>query len=422
MQELNKTQLILLALLVSFMTSLVTAIVTATLVTQAPLPLTQTINKVVEKTIETIVPTSFEEKKNEEPKTVVVSEQEAIIKLVENYSSAVVNVVASKDLPVIEQYYIDPFGGLIPEEFLPQFQIPQYKQKGTEKTDVSSGTGFFVSPDGLLVTNKHVVADLEAEYSIILNDGRRLPVTVLARDPFQDIAILKVDGSDYKFIPLGNSNNIRVGQTVIAIGNSLGEFQNTVSMGIVSGLNRTIVASGVGVQTEQLQKIIQTDAAINPGNSGGPLLNIDGRVIGINVAVAEGAENVGFALPVNIAKKAIADVQEFGKIRYAFLGIRYIIVNESIKQEKNLSLDYGVILVKGDNDEPVVYADGPADKAGLKEGDIVFEIDGVKIDQQNMLGDLMANKRVGDVVNLKVLRGSETMIISVTLDERPETL
>ncbi|MBU1091916.1 trypsin-like peptidase domain-containing protein [Patescibacteria group bacterium] len=421
MNDLNRTQLILLVLLVSFFTSLVTGIVTATLVTQAPSPITQTVSRVIEKVISLPPSQPSEPKQDSKPTTIIVTQEDMIIKMVEDSSSAVVSVVATKDLPVIEQYFVNPFENdeffknFFPSDVFPQFEIPQYRQKGTEKTKVSSGTGFFVSEDGFLLTNRHVVADKEAEYSIVMNDGRKYPAQVLARDTFQDIAILKIDSSEEKFnfISLGDSDGIKIGQTVVAIGNTLGEFQNTVSVGIVSGLNRNIEASDSQGNKEQLNGFIQTDAAVNPGNSGGPLFNLKGQVVGINTAIAQGAENVGFALPVNFAKKGLADVKEFGDIKYAYLGVRYRAVD---------SFDYGIVLVEGDNGEPAIMKGSPAEKAGLQSGDVILDFGGIRIGKENPLNILVGGRRVGEVVMLKVARGEEIMDIPVTLDEMPKTL
>jgi len=433
MDHLTRTQFVLLVLLVSFVTSLVTGIVTATLVSQAPPPLTQTISRVVERTIEKVVP-GTDENNGQESQIVIITQEDLVIKIVDEVSSAVVSVVASKDLPVIEQYFVNPFEGdeffeqLFPEGFLPEVSVPQYRQNGTEKRKVGSGTGFFVSKDGLLITNKHVVSDQEAEYTIITNDGRSLPVNVLARDPLQDVAILKIDlpeqtkEPNFNYIPLADSNQIKVGQTVIAIGNALGEFQNTVSVGIVSGLDRTVVASGPGGYSEQLQMIIQTDAAINLGNSGGPLLNLNGRAIGISTAMASNAENVGFALPINLAKRGINDVKEFGEIRYAFLGVRFVTITPALKEEKGLPVDYGALLQKGSNGELTIMKDSPAEKAGLQDGDIILEFGGIIVNQKNTLAYLISDSRVGEIIKLKVLRGEETTELSVTLDQRPKTL
>ena len=400
MDNLTKNQLIMLVLLVSFVTSLVTGIVTVSLVNQAPAPFTQTINRVIEK----MLPIENNQQQAA-PLPAPLNREESIIKVVKDVSSSVVSVVATKDLPVIEEYFINPFPDLFPD-----IQIPQYRQKGTEKKQVSSGTGFFISKDGLLLTNKHVVEDTKAEYSIVMNDGRKLEAKVLARDPFQDIAILKVDGKDFVSIPLGDSNSINIGQTAIAIGNSLGEFRNTVSDGIISGLHRSVTAQGSLSGPEDLEELIQTTAAINPGNSGGPLLDLSGKVIGINVARAQGAENIGFALTINIAKRDINDAQEFGKIKYPYLGIRYKVV------------DNGLQLVKGPNQEPAVESTGPAGKAGLKENDVILEFGGIKIDQQNTLSHLLGQHRVGDKIDLKILRDGKEMTVTVVLEERPENI
>lgn len=416
MDDLTRTQVVMLVLLVSFVTSVATGIVTVTLVNQAPPPVTQTINKVIEKTVERVVP--GENQAASPAKTVVITENDIIVTVVEEVSKAVASVVASKDLPVIEEYFVNPF----PEGFIPDIKIPQYRQKGTEKRQVSSATGFFVSSDGLIVTNRHVVEDKEAEYSIVMNDGRKFYAEVLARDPFQDIAILKVDGGGFDYIPLGNSDSVKIGQKVIAIGNALGEFQNTVSIGIISGLNRSVVATGALSGAEELRELIQTDAAINQGNSGGPLLNLSGEVIGINTAIAVGAENVGFALPINIARRDIKDAKEFGMIKYPFIGVRYQVVNADVQEAKNLPVDYGLLLNQGQNNEPAVTKDSPADKAGLQAGDILLEFNRARLDSSATLSIQLSKSRVGDKISLKFLRGEEEKNISLVLEERPENI
>ena len=427
MENLTKTQFVLLVILVSFVTALFTGIVTATLVNQAPPLMTQTISKVIEK----VNPLSqfSEQPRPPAAQQILVGQEELTIKIVENVSSAVVSIIAVKDFPVFEQYFTNPFGQdeffrrLIPPEFLPNFQIPQYRQKGTEERQVSSGSGFFISEDGLIATNRHMVEDKEAEYWILLNDGGKLKAKVMALDPLQDIAILKIESAiseKHNFIHLADSDKIKVGQTVIAIGNALGEFQNTVSVGVISGLHRSIIASGALSGETALSELIQTDAAINPGNSGGPLLDLGGRAIGINTALASGAENIGFALPINIVKKDIADIKEFGKIQYVYLGIRYAIISAQLKEEKKLSVDYGVLLVKGPNAEPAVMANGPAQKAGIKEGDIILELEGEKITQTNTLASIINSRRAGEKISLKILREGKTLDILVTLESRPE--
>jgi serine protease Do len=240
----------------------------------------------------------------------------------------------------------------------------------------------------------------------------------LAKDPVQDLAILKIEGSDFPIVRLGDSDSLQIGQTVIAIGNALGEFQNTVSVGVISGLGRTITASGGGM-IETLEDIIQTDAAINPGNSGGPLLNLKGEVIGINTAVSLEGQNIGFTIPINKAKNDITQVKDLGKIVYPFLGVRYIIITPDIQKENNLSVDYGALIISGQgSDEQAVYPNSPAQKAGLKEKDIILEINGEKITTVNPLSKIISNYKVGDEINLKVLRVQEEKTFSIILEER----
>lgn len=352
----------------------------------------------------------------------ILKEDELTVKVVEEASPAVVSVAAAKDVPVIEKFFVDPFGD---DPFFKQFfgdegsglRIPQFRQKGTQKQEVSSGTGFIVSADGLVVTNKHVVSDTEAEYTVLMNDGRKKPAKILARDPLQDLAILQIEGANFSALRLGDSSKVKIGQSVIAIGNALGEFRNTVSVGVVSGLQRSIVASGAASGPETLQELIQTDAAINPGNSGGPLLNLRGEVIGINTAVARGAENIGFAIPINKAKRDLENVKQHGRIVYPFLGVRYRVITKEFAEEKKLEKDYGVLLM-GADDEPAVVAGSPAEKAGLKEGDIILELNGERLDPDHALASLIQKYQVGTEVTLKVFREGKELEIKVKLEER----
>jgi serine protease Do len=337
------------------------------------------------------------------------SQEEATIKVVNEVSPAVVSVIISKNLPVLEQYW---------EEFGP-FQIPQYRQKGTEKQEIGGGSGFIISSDGLILTNKHVAADTTADYTVLTNDGKKYPAQVLARDPVQDLAVLKIEGSNFPTVQLGDSSNLQIGQTVITIGNALGEFRNTVSVGVISGLGRTITASSGGT-VETLDNVIQTDAAINPGNSGGPLLNLEGQVIGMNTAMASGAENIGFAIPINTAKKAIEQVEKTGKITYPYLGICWTAINEEIKQELNLPVSEGALIKGGSGCTAAVYSGSPAEKAGLKEGDIIEEINGEKLTTDNNLSDVIQKYNPGDKITLKILRNGQEKTIEVTLGERSE--
>ncbi len=345
-----------------------------------------------------------------------VSYEQAIIDAVKNATSSVASIVISKNLPVYEQQWVNPFGDNSPFDF----QIPQYVQKGSKLQEVGAGSGFIVSEDGLVLTNKHVVSDKAAEYTVFTNDGQKYSAKVLAIDPVQDLAVVKIQ-SDKNFQPvkLGDSSGIQLGQTAIAIGNALGEFRNTVSVGIISGLGRTVSASNqTGSFSETLEGIIQTDAAINAGNSGGPLLNLKGEVIGINTAMAQGAENIGFAIPINMAKKDIEQVVKTNKIVYPFLGVRHVLVNAEIKDKYKLTVDYGALVLKGDKGEAAVTSGSGADKAGIKAGDVILEINSERITQDNSMAKIIRNYNPGDSVVLKILRDGKEINIDVTLGER----
>lgn len=349
------------------------------------------------------------------------TQEQAIIDTVKKSRESVVSVVATRDVPALRRG-TTPFG--FPDDFFQEFfegfQVPRSRGQELERKQVSAGTGFLISGDGMIITNKHVVSDTKADYTVFLNNGTEINARVLARDPVQDIAIMKIDRSGLPFLPLGDSNTIEIGQTAIAIGNALGEFENTVSVGVVSGLSRTITAQGGG-QSEVLEDIIQTDAAINPGNSGGPLLNLRGEVIGINTAMAQGAQSIGFAIPINKAKRDVDQIRIQGKISYPFLGVRYQLITPTIAKENDLPVEYGAWLVRGEgSNQRAVTSGSPAARAGLKQGDIILEFDGKRITPNESLAHFIAEKNVGDIVSLRIRSGSEERIVPVTLIERPE--
>ena len=356
-----------------------------------------------------------------------VTEESAVIAAADKVSPAVVSIIITKNLPNIQQYG-NPFGSEFFREFFgsdfPDFfnqPAPQNNQPnkgGTTKQEIGGGTGFIISPDGFIVTNKHVIIDPEAEYTVLMNDGQKYPAKVLASDPVMDIAVLKIDAGNLPTVELGDSANLKVGQTAIAIGNALGEFRNTVSTGVVSGLARSVTASGAGIGSEQLVNVIQTDASINPGNSGGPLLNIAGQVIGINTAMAQGAQNIGFAIPINEVKSTIESVQKNGRIIRPWLGVRYVMINKATADANKLSVDYGAIIVRGQNPTDLAVIPGsPADKAGLEENDIILEINGQKIMEANPLANVVAKLKPSDVITLKVLHQSKEKTVKVKLEE-----
>jgi serine protease Do len=346
-----------------------------------------------------------------------------LVGIVDRSSSSVVSVVVTKEVAQMRGGF-----GSLPFSFGPfGFGIGGNGNSGraegepgeAQKQKIGSGTGFFVSSDGLVVTNKHVVSDQTADYTVVLSGGKEYPAKVLAISPNQDIAVLKIDGSDFPSLPLGDSDSLRVGQTAIAIGNPLGEFPNSVSRGIISGLNRNVTAGSALGDAETLSDIIQTDAAINPGNSGGPLLDLSGNVIGINVAVAQGAENIGFAIPIDQVKRIIEDVKTTGRISTPYLGVRYAVVDEEVSKENDLPYPYGAIVVRGNKPAELAVVPGsPADKVDIVENDIILEIDGVKIDTDHPLGNIIADRRPGDAVKLKVWHKGEEKDLTVTLEER----
>lgn len=234
------------------------------------------------------------------------SQDELLTAAVAKVSPAVVSIVVSKDVPQLEVVYTNPFGD---DPFFRDFniQVPTYRQKGVQKQKVGAGTGFLISSDGYILTNKHVVQDAGADYTVLLASGKQLPAAVVYRDQIQDVAIVKIEGSGYRSVELGDSSGLKLGQAVAAIGNALGEYNNSVSVGIISGLDRAIEAASAG-GTEKLTGVIQTDAAINPGNSGGPLLDLQGKVVGVNVATVVGSNNISFSIPINITKAIIRKV------------------------------------------------------------------------------------------------------------------
>ncbi len=346
-----------------------------------------------------------------------ITYEQAIIETVQSASPSVVSIIISKNVPVYEQEIKNLFGDDLPGI---EFEIPRMVQKSTKYREIGAGSGFIVSEDGLVVTNRHVVLDKAADYAVLTSDGKKYPAKVLALDPVADLAIIKIQ-SDRKFlaITLGNSNGIQVGQGVVAIGNALGQFSNTVSVGVVSGLKRTVSASNEsGSFSETLEGIIQTDAAINHGNSGGPLLNLRGEAIGVNVATATGAQSIGFAIPINIAKRDIQQIIATNKITYAFLGVRYVLVDERVKKENKLSVDYGALVKRGENGKVAITSPSPAKTAGLKERDVILEFNGEKITKENSLANIIAKYNPLDKITLKVLRADKEIDVEVVLSER----
>jgi len=339
------------------------------------------------------------------------SNNSPIPKIVKKVLPAIVSIAVSKMMPVFET----PFGPS-PFGFDGFFMVP----KGKKKIQVGGGSGFIVDSSGIILTNRHVVADGQSEYMVVLNEEKKCPAEVLVRDPINDIAILKIKEKNLPTIELGDSSKLELGQTVIAIGNALGNFSNTVSVGVVSGLFREITAGDAATQSlTKLRGLIQTDAAINPGNSGGPLIDLDGKACGINTAMVFMAENIGFALPINNAKKDLADLKKYGKLKQTFLGVRYILINQEMKERFNLPVDYGALIVS----EPTpggeaVVAGGAADRAGVKEGDVLMEIKKQRITLKNPVEEILQGCKIGEIVDIKALRNSKEIMFKISLEER----
>jgi len=339
-----------------------------------------------------------------EEKVKIVTEESVVIDIVKRVGPSVVTVSEEISIGSVSPFDFGPFG----------FE------------DI--GSGFIVSSDGLVVTNKHVVSDIGAGYQIITNNEKKYDVQKIYRDPLNDIAILKIDpstsfdsaqdrssgqaSSGLKPVELGDSSKLQVGQFVIAIGTALGEFRNTVTTGVISGLGRGISAgSEFRGFVEELDNVIQTDAAINPGNSGGPLMNSAGQVIGVNTAIASGGENIGFALPIQVVKDSLRNFNETGQFNRPFLGIVYQMVSRdaAIRNE----LPEGAYVTR-------VVEGGAAEKAGIKRGDIITKIDGKRLEEdENTLASIIANKKVGETITITLYRDGKTLELKTTLESAP---
>lgn len=324
---------------------------------------------------------------------VILKEENAVIDVAEKSSPSVVAIG-------VTQRIINPFS---------PFSDPQSQNN-------TIGTGWIVTVDStgnktIIVTNRHVVADIGAKYSVVTKDGKKLDINKIYRDPNLDLALVEVVGSDLQSLELGDSSKIKVGQTAIAIGNALGRFDNTVTTGVVSGLGRAVVAGDpFSGETEKLENLIQTDAAINPGNSGGPLLNSASQVIGVNVATTEGAQNIGFAIPINSVKAIVDEFSRTGSVTRPYLGIRYTVVTRDVAIMNQLPQGaYVQEIVSG----------SPADKAGVLAKDIIIKIDNESVNNDTKISEVVQNKKVGDQVTLEIWRDGVTKQVTATLTQSP---
>lgn len=331
----------------------------------------------------------------------IVSEESVTINVVKNVGPSVVTVVEQSTQP----------------QSLNPFSIFNLPDQNAQPQSVSIGSGFVISNDGFIVTSKHVVSDTNVTYQIITSNDKKYSVQKISRDPLNDIAILKIDplenpGEGLKAVTLGDSSKLQVGQFVVAIGTALGEFRNTVTTGVISGLGRGITA-GDQFQglVERLDNVIQTDAAINPGNSGGPLVDSQGSVIGVNTAVSQNGQNIGFALPINVVKDSLRNFNEHGQFERPFLGIAFKILGRDVALLNNVPQGAYV---------QSVVADSAAQKAGVRVGDIIIEVDGQAIvEGKTDLAKIVAAKKVGDTVSLVVWRDGKKINLTAKLESAP---
>ncbi len=324
-------------------------------------------------------------------------EQEATIRAIQKVIPAVVSIIIEQeqDVTIITN---------------------KGKQTQKQKKQIGKGTGFLVSDDGLILTNKHVINIKKGIYSVILNNGKKYEAKLVDVDPLRDLAVLKIDGQNFQYAQLGDSNELMQGMTVIAIGNSLGRYQNTVTKGIVSALQRDITASDDQGNTEDLTDVIQTDAEINPGNSGGPLINLNGEVVGINTAIDHSGSNISFAILSNEAVTILKSIKENGKIIRPMMGVRYITIDESAVEEYKLKRNYGAYIIS-DQNSPAVIQNSPAHKAGIQRGDIIFEVEGIQLGDKYTLFSILQHYKVGQTIQVKIQRENSILVKYVTLSQ-----
>lgn len=339
----------------------------------------------------------------------IVSEESVVIDVVNRVSAAVVTIGITKTNSAADVFSFDPFSPFNP---FPS-SAPSNGLGKSQNTEQDIGSGFIVSADGLIVTSKHVVADTEGKYRVVTKDNKTYDVTKIYRDPINDLSILKIDASNLPVVEMGDSDKIKVGQLAIAIGTALGEFRNTVTTGVVSGIGRGITAGdALDGEAEKLDNVIQTSAAINPGNSGGPLLNSSGQVIGVNTAVSSDGQNIGFALPINVVADAITTFNQTGQFNRPYLGVQYKVVTKDVAILNDVPEGAYVI---------DVVSGSPADKAGVKADDIITKIDDVRLSGDNAeLSNVISKKKVGDSITLTIYRGTKEITLKVTLGNQSD--
>ena len=332
-----------------------------------------------------------------------LDDQEATIRAINKIIPAVVSIIVYDQETI---YILDLITGKQSEQ--------------TSKVEKGHGTGFLISADGLILTNKHIAnagKEGTAEYRIILNSGKQYYAQLIGKDPLNDFAILKIFDKNLPYVNLGDSDKLQLGSTVMAIGNTLGRYQNSVTKGIVSGIGRSLIASDQVGNAEALDNVLQTDAGINQGNSGGPLIDLLGNVVGINVAIDQGGSSIGFAIPINDARPVIKSVKEVGRIVRPRLGVRYIMLTPQIAQDNKLSQNSGAWIKKSQDGTPAILPGSPAEKGGVSEGDIIIEINAIKIENKNTLISVINKYKPGNRIGLRIVRDGKIIVKIVVLDE-----
>ncbi|MDF2378722.1 MAG: trypsin-like peptidase domain-containing protein [Candidatus Gracilibacteria bacterium] len=365
----------------------------------------------------------------------LVNQESQTIDTIQAVTPSVVSIVLTQELQLVKNQQQSPFDlffnndplfnqffGQTPQQPAPQTTPEETDPLNSIRQQVGGGSGFILSEEGLILTNRHVVSRDDVEYTVILNNGDEFKAEVVSRDLFNDIAVIKILAEDGAELPklnpirLGNSSELKIGQSVIAIGNALAEFENSATTGIISAKGREIVASDGQGRGENLSGLIQTDAAINPGNSGGPLINLAGEVVGVNTAIAAGANGIGFAIPIDDVKAAIESIKTTGRIVRPILGVMFTMLTPELAKELELEAKEGAVL-RGDGKNFAVLPGKPADKAGLLERDIIIEVNGVKINIDTPLQKEISKYLPGDVLKVKYIRKGEERTTEITLEE-----
>ncbi len=339
----------------------------------------------------------------------VVTEESVTIDIVKKSGPSVVTIAEEVSSSSNSRINFGPFS---------IFGVPGDVEEEEPDEPQSIGTGFIIDEDeGLVLTNKHVVSGTEGKYQIVTSTDKKYEVARIYRDPLNDIAILQINksqniGNKLTPIELGDSSNLQAGQYVVAIGTALGEFKNTVTTGVISGLGRGITAGNpYAGYVERLDNVIQTDAAISPGNSGGPLLNSSGQVIGVNTAVSSAGQNIGFAIPINVIKDSLNNFNQTGRFERPYLGVAYRLIFRDVAILNDLP--------EGAYVQQVVE-DSSADNAGIRAGDIITELDGERLNEKMQVSTFIARKKIGDTIVITLFRDGETNEVRATLEKAPE--